>query len=64
MTPLYLTLSDLERLKSRALRFRSLISCKGAELGQMLLSNINRKAYMGSPLVRLHFTLVTSKGQC
>ena len=30
----------------------------------MLLLNINRKAYMGSPLVRLHLTLVTLKVQC
>ncbi len=31
MTPLHLTLSDLERSKSRSLRFRSLISRKGAQ---------------------------------
>ena len=49
MTPSHLTLRDLERSKSRSLRFRSLISRKGAELGHMLLLNINlnltRKAY-------------------
>ncbi len=43
------------RSKSRSLRFRSLISCTGAELGHMLLLNIKRKAYIGSPLVQLHF---------
>ena len=30
----------------------------------MLLLNTNRKAYMGSPLVQLHLTLVILKGQC
>ncbi len=39
----YLILSDLKRLKSRSLRFRSLISRKGAELGHMLLLSNNRK---------------------
>ncbi len=29
----------------------------------MLLFNINRKAYLGSPFVHLHFTLVTLMGQ-
>ena len=38
-------LSDLERSISRSLRFRNLISSKGAELGPVLLLNINRKAY-------------------
>ncbi len=47
----HLTLSDLKRSNSRSLAFQSLISCKGAELGDILLLNINRKAYMGSPLV-------------
>ena len=41
-------LSDLDRSESRSLRFRSIISRKGAELGQMLLLNINRKICMGS----------------
>ncbi len=45
MTPSHLTLSNLERSKSRSLIFRSPISCKGAELGHMLLLNINRKPY-------------------
>ncbi len=31
------------------------------QLGHMLLLNINKKAYMGSPLVRLHLTIVTLK---
>ncbi len=50
-----LTLSDLERSKSRSLRFRSLISCKGAYLGSMLLLNINRKPYMDSPMALSNF---------
>ncbi len=48
MTPSHLTLSDLERSKSRSLRFRSLISCKGAELGHILLLHNNRKTYIVS----------------
>ena len=51
MTPSQVTLSDVERLKSRSLIFRSFVSCKGAELGHTLLLNMHRKAYMGSPLV-------------
>ncbi len=51
MTSSYLTLSKLERSKSRSLRFRSFVSYKRAVLGHILLLNINRKAYMGSPLV-------------
>ncbi len=53
----HLTLSDLERSNSRSLRIQSLISCKGAELGHMLLLNINRKAYMGSQMRLSHLTL-------
>ncbi len=49
----HLTLSDHEESNSRTLRFRSLISCEGAELGHMLLLNINRKAYMESPMTSL-----------
>ncbi len=50
MTSSNMTFSDLKRTSSRSLRFRSLISCTGAELSNMLLLlNINRKAYMGSP---------------
>ncbi len=33
-------------------------------LGHMLLLKINRKAYVGSLMVCLHFTLVTLKDQC
>ena len=33
-------------------------------LGYMLLLNIHTKAYMGSPMVCLHFALVTLKSQC
>ncbi len=40
-----LTLSDLERSMSTSLIFRSFISRKGVELSNMLLLNINRKAY-------------------
>ncbi len=50
----HLTLGESERLNSRSLRFRSLISCKGAELGHMLLLKINRKAYMASPMTLSH----------
>ena len=57
MTSSRLTLSDLERLNSRSLRFPALLSYNGAELGHMLLLNINRKAYMGSPETLLHLTL-------
>ncbi len=51
MAPLHLTLKDLERSKSRSLRFRSLISHKGdlmrpnvTSLGHMLLLKITRKS--------------------
>ncbi len=47
MTLSHLTLSDLERSISRSLRFKTLISRKGPELGHMLQLNINRKPYMG-----------------
>ncbi len=57
MAPLHLTLSDLERSKSMSLRFRSLISRKGVQLGPMLLLNINRKPYMESPMAPSHLTL-------
>ncbi len=51
LTRSHLTVSDLERSKSRSLRLRSITSRKGAELGYMLLLNSSRKAYMGSPLL-------------
>ncbi len=51
MTLSNLTLSDIERSESRWLMFRSIISHKEAELGQMLLLNIKRKAFMGIPFV-------------
>ena len=53
----HLTLSDLERSKSRSLIFQSLISRKGAQLGPMLLLNINGKPYIGSTMAPLHLTL-------
>ena len=42
------TLGDLERSKSKSLRFQSLLSRKGAELDPMLLLTINKKPYMAS----------------
>ncbi len=33
-------------------------------LVHMLLFNINRKAYVGSPFVQLHLTFVNLKGHC
>ena len=57
MTSSHLTLSDLKRSNSRSLWFRSLISCKGAELGHMLLLNINRKSYTRSPMTSSFLTL-------
>ena len=50
MTPSHLNLSNLERSKSRSLRFRSLISCKRAELGHMLRLDTTGKPYMESPM--------------
>ena len=55
----HLTLSDLERLKSRCL-----IPCKGAELVHMLLLNINRKPHLWG--VQWHYQIwpwTTLKGQ-
>ncbi len=57
MTLSHLTLSDFERSLSRSLKFRKLISRKGAGLGYMLLLNINRKPYMGSPVTISYLTL-------
>ncbi len=57
ITSLRLTLSDLEKSKSRSLGFQSFISHKGPELGPMLLLTINRKPYMGSLMTSLHLTL-------
>ncbi len=49
----------------KSLRFQSIISRKGAELGDSYYSiNINRTACMSSPLVQLHLTLLSLKGQC
>ncbi len=58
-----LTLSDLERSKSRSLRFQSVISREGAKLGPMLLLTINRKPYMASPMTPSLLTLRDLKGQ-
>ncbi len=48
MTPSLLTLSDLERSKSISLRFQSVISRKGADLGPMLVLTI-----IGNPIRRI-----------
>ena len=43
---------------------KNIMPNKGAELDHTcLLLNINRKAYMGSPLVRLHLSSVILKGK-
>ncbi len=51
-----LTLSDLERLKSRSRRFQILMSRNGAKLGPMLLLTINRKQDIASPMTPGHLT--------
>ncbi len=38
-----------ERSMSKSLRFRRLISCKGAKVGHVLLLNTNRKSHIVSP---------------
>ena len=54
MTPSLLTLSDIERSKLRPLRFQSLISRKGAELGcyelgpMLLLEQSFKKCKIGN----------------
>ncbi len=63
MTPSHLALSYLERSKLRSPKFQNLIYHKGAELGPMLLLNINRESYMGSPVALSHLTLSNLKGQ-
>ncbi len=60
MTLSDLALSDLERSKSSSFTFQSLVSHEGAQLGFMLPLNINRKPYMGTPMIPAHLTL---KGQ-
>ena len=57
MAPSDLTLSDLERSNSRSIRFQSVISREGAQLGHMLLLTINRKPYMASPITPSLLTL-------
>ncbi len=51
----HLTLGDLERSQSWSLRFLKLICRKGAEIGNMLLLNINRKSYIGRPTATSEF---------
>ncbi len=63
MAPINLTLNDLERSNSRSPKFRRLISRKGAELGPMLLLNINRKSYMWSPISLSNLTLSALNAQ-
>ncbi len=53
----HLTFSDLERSKSRSLRYQSLIFHKEIKLGPILQSTINRKPYIGSPMVSSILTL-------
>ena len=62
----YVTLPDLVRSKSWSLRFRSIISRKGAVRAYITINinMINRKSYKGSPLMQLCVTSVTLKGQC
>ena len=57
MTLSNFTLSDLERSKSRLLKFQSLTSRKGALLGPILLLNINRKPYTGNLMTPSDLTL-------
>ncbi len=47
-------------LSDLSLKFWKLTCHKGVALGHMLLFNINRKPYMGSPMTPSHFTM---KGQ-
>ena len=42
---------------SRSLGFGSLVSCKGAELGPVLLLNINRKSHIESTMTSSHLSL-------
>ncbi len=49
-------LERLEKSTPRSLRFQSLISRKGAELGPILILTINRKPYMASPMVLSNLT--------
>ncbi len=57
MALLGLTLSDLQRSKSRSLRFQSVISRIGSELRPMLLLIMNKRAYMASPMTSPLLTL-------
>ena len=43
---------------------RNIISSKEADLGHMLVLNINSKVCMESPLVQLHLTFMNLKGHC
>ncbi len=56
-SPIALSHVTFKDQRQICLRFRSTISCKGAELGHILLLNINRKLYMGSPIPPTYFTL-------
>ncbi len=44
--PLDLTLGDLERSKSRPLRFQNRVCYTGAKIGHILLLNTYRKSYI------------------
>ncbi len=57
-------LSDHERSMSSHSDFeRLIISRKESDLGHMLVLNINRKPYMGSPMAISHLTLSDLEGQ-
>ena len=67
MAPAHLTLSALERPKSRSSTFESLISRKGAELGPiLLLNNVSHKPYVSqkSSLVRPHVIITINRKLC
>ncbi len=56
LVQLHLTL-DILKGHSMSIRFRRLISRKGAELGHVLLLDTNRKSHMESPTAPSHLTL-------
>ncbi len=59
-----MTLSDLDRSRSRLVIFRSIISHKRAELGHILLLNVNKKALWRESIGVITFDLVALKDQC
>ncbi len=61
--PLHLTSVTLKGQIEGHSDFEALYLAK-EQLGHILLLNINRKGYMGSPLMQLHLTSVTLKCRC